>query len=211
MIKLSLHKSIVIGAIFTFATFFGLVLCKSIDKHIESTEESPVDQDPLQAVANEEYQYFTSGQPEVQYHQLMPTSLVQEAHQHETVSSGQQQQVIYEVRPQQEYYISSQPEQVVYENEEQQTHDQQVSGFMFPQDQHQDQQQYQGSNYDSKPHEYPGEILYVEKTVDGSQLQQQSPELASLGNTIAKNSGLPATILTEVPVKDMPLDGKFLI
>lgn len=55
-------------------------------------------------------------------------------------------------------------------------------------------------------------ILYIrESGVAGSsndQLKHYGSGLSSVANMISESSGMPATILTEVPAKDMPQEGK---
>lgn len=53
--------------------------------------------------------------------------------------------------------------------------------------------------------EYPGEILYIGQ--NSELLGQQAGGRAELPD-LAQNSGMPATILTEIPINDMPADGK---
>lgn len=82
-----------------------------------------------------------------------------------------------------------------------------------------------GSGEPSRMNEYPGEIIYLgqngelNKLVGGANNQQQEiyrtnqdsskESLSNLAGMISGSSGVPATILTEVPAKDMPQHGKF--
>lgn len=60
---------------------------------------------------------------------------------------------------------------------------------------------------------YPAEIVYVNQNNEmakapGKQSSPTADEISNMAGLISHNSGLAATILTEVPVKDMPHDGK---
>ena len=59
--------------------------------------------------------------------------------------------------------------------------------------------------------EYPGEVIYVGSNgeqIGGNSQQDSSRTLREAVSSISEVSGMPATILTEVPVKDMPYEGK---
>lgn len=59
--------------------------------------------------------------------------------------------------------------------------------------------------------DYPGEIIYVNQsgeTAEQHQHQQQQQQHNSGLVELAEHAGMSATILTEVPVRDMPLEGK---
>lgn len=58
--------------------------------------------------------------------------------------------------------------------------------------------------------EYPGEIVYVgqsgETTRQLTSNNQQDQE--NFASAVSQSSGVPATILTEIPIRDMPYEGK---
>lgn len=66
--------------------------------------------------------------------------------------------------------------------------------------------------------EYPGDILYVIPNGDsarplnelpqGRTQNRSSDDYSHIAGAISRSSGLPATILTEIPIRDMPIDGK---
>lgn len=67
-------------------------------------------------------------------------------------------------------------------------------------------------------HTYPGEIIYLgentevlanygENTPAGEERDQRAA-ISKVAGSVSQSSGLPATILTEIPVKDMPEEGK---
>lgn len=68
---------------------------------------------------------------------------------------------------------------------------------------------------------YPAEVIYVGQNADtasqyGGQIArqpsaEQSNDLANMAGLLSRSSGLAATILTEVPVNEMPGEGKFNI
>lgn len=72
------------------------------------------------------------------------------------------------------------------------------------------------NNAATKNREQPSEIIYVETNdetkTDASPSSPDMPStpLSGVGSLMFEDSNLPATILTEVPVKDMPQEGEYL-
>lgn len=64
---------------------------------------------------------------------------------------------------------------------------------------------------DHQGREYPGELVYIRQAGESQEQQTTSGEhMSKLGAAISRHPGMPATILTEVPVDHMPIHGKLI-
>lgn len=57
-----------------------------------------------------------------------------------------------------------------------------------------------------------GDVIYVNQSEDmainGRDSMSKASSVKKFGSTVDRITGLPATILTEIPANDMPQDGK---
>lgn len=209
-------KTFALSVILTLTTLCVVVHCKAVAKADKSTEL-----DPLQATASQQSEilYNPAAQGQQQQPQYQP--LFQRATPQYAQSNHQQAAAS---NPETGYFVVKQPDQILL-NTERAEHQQEgncnqkheyvslsnlINGENAPQPQEA-----------MKNRDYPGEILYVDQNGNTAQVnnarelivepqlqQQQHGDLGSVTQMISQSSGMPATILTEIPIRDLPEHGK---
>ena len=162
-------------------------------------------EDPMMALPSGHQQIVV----EHQQQQQQPQTEVQYVYQ--TVGEQQPQQVQYvqEQHPQPapfqlQVQMTAEPQQVATHS-----HNGAPCNQRHPTDQSQQQQASTGDGATTS-NEYPGEILYVgqnsEINYPNSPNGRGQYEVSDVTASLGQASGVPATILTEVPLRDMPED-----
>lgn len=198
---------------------FGIVHHQVIPKNPQ--------EDPLMAMPSQTHhiveQTSQQQQPQQEIHYVYHTVAAERAHE-EPRNEYQHQQ-------QQQHVATSAPNDSGRDDHKQQYQLVQVSHEQGAQQDCQRKQEYlsmanlngaqpseEHANADQKNDGYTGEVLYVGQNGEivnspqsGYKVQGAAQQHNQESNTESgSSSALPATILTEVPAKDMPYDGKFL-
>lgn len=193
----------------------------SVDQYSTNHHET----DPMMALPSGQEARISGAEREVQYvrYELQgagPQEASMEYQQPAAQPAAQQDQQVVVYRQAEEpaatYQLSRQPHQhgdgvpcaqrhqeYAPQQQQQQQHRQQQS-----QDTRANQEQVVAS--ETPRGEYPGEIIYVGQNgeVIAPQAESEPQPLGEVAGSLAQHSGMAATILTEVPVKDMPANGK---
>lgn len=186
------------------ALCISLAVCKPLEAPKKLDAASEGRSDPLLAMPSEyspsqgPHEVAYVAQPQVHYivqHEPQAEPNQQQAAELNAPNQGQpRQEVSYVLVKSESGAAQSQPDTPVEEDCNQREANEYVAA--------------QGLSSEGRQ-EYPGEIVYVSQNGENRQSadgQQHEPE--SLGSALSQSSGMPATILTEIPVKDMPYEGE---
>lgn len=168
-------------------------------------------QEPLVAVASGQQQYAAIDQQppntEIQYvyaNQAPGTAEPQEPEYHQPAGQGVEQQQ------------QQQPAGIQYVQQGEGHQFIQVSAEPQVAHSHDGTNCNQKQDYVSAPSgeskaEYPGEIIYIGQNSEAFNSPNSRQELSNVAGSLTHSSGMQATILTEVPVNEMPPHSKFII
>lgn len=192
-----------IGAVLTvLAISSTIVSCRSISG-LENSKELKQQEDPMLALPSEQYLYAQGNQQQPETQQL-----------HYFVQAQPEQQVVQYVQyeqPGHQVVLVRQNHHPSFKAEAEECDKKHeyaaLSGLTDQPEQH-------------ETREYPGQVVYISEPNDdaANSIRAATSELTSdqyyanglpkLVESISESRGLPATILTEVPVRDMPPSGK---